>query len=160
MALVLSPTIAELLRELAGGRDIEEFIIDIVTERLDPPRKFEVYLKLSEDYLKAADELYNKGDLAQAGEKYWGGAVTALLNAIAEQRDWEHYSHRDYDVIIGRLYKETKDKSILTNFSMAERLHTNFHHKFMDRKEFEAHRKAVFELIGKLREFLKNLNKT
>ncbi|WP_054842448.1 PaREP1 family protein [Vulcanisaeta distributa] len=159
MALVLSPTIAELLRELAGDRDIEEFIIDIVTERLDPPRKVEVYLRLSEDYLKAADELYNKGDLVQAGEKYWG-AIAALLNAIAELRGWDHYSHRDYDVIIGRLYKETKDKSILTNFRMAEGLHANFYHNFMDREEFEVHREAVFELIGKLREFLKNLNKT
>ncbi|WP_054857102.1 PaREP1 family protein [Vulcanisaeta sp. JCM 16159] len=159
MALALSPMITELLRELANGRDIEEFIVDLVAERLDTQRRVELYLRLHEDYLRAAEELYNKGDLAQAGEKYWG-AVTALLNAIDESRGWEHYSHRDYDVIIGRLYKETKDKLILTNFSMVKRLQANFYHNFMDREEFEAHRETVFELIGKLREFLKNLNKT
>lgn len=37
VALTLSPTIAELLRELAGGRDVEEFIVNLVVERLDPP---------------------------------------------------------------------------------------------------------------------------
>lgn len=45
----------------------------------------EAYLKLAEKYLLDAEELYAKGDLVQAGEKYWG-AVTALLSAIAERR--------------------------------------------------------------------------
>lgn len=40
---------------------------------------------MAEKYLLDAEELYAKGDLVQAGEKYWG-AVTALLSAIAERR--------------------------------------------------------------------------
>ena len=154
MALTLSPTIAELLKKLAGDKDIEEFIVELIAGKLDPPQRVEVYLRLSEDYLKAAEELYARNDLAQAGEKYWD-AVTALLNAIAELKGWGHYSHRDYDVIIGRLYKETGDRSILTNFGMVERLHANFYHNFMDKEEFEIHRQAALELIGKLREFVK-----
>ena len=154
MALTLSPTIAELLKKLAGDKDVEELIVELIAGKLDPPQRVEVYLGLSEDYLRSAEELYSKGDLAQAGEKYWG-AATALLNAIAELRGWEHYSHRDYDVIIGRLYKETGDRSILMNFSMVERLHANFYHKFMDKEEFEVHRQAALELIGKLKEFVK-----
>ena len=156
MTLTLSPTIAELLRELAGGRDVEAFIVDLIAERLDPPRRVEVYLKLSEDYLRSAEEFYGKGDLAQASEKYWG-AVTALLNAIAELRGWEHYSHRDYDVIIDKLYEETHDKALLTDFSMTERLHANFYHNFMSKEGFEIHRQAVLELIEKLRSIVKGL---
>ncbi|GAB6946267.1 PaREP1 family protein [Vulcanisaeta sp. JCM 16161] len=144
--------IAELLKELAGGRGIEDFMVDLVAEGLDPSRRVEVYMRLSEDYLRSAEELYARGDLAQAGEKYWG-AVTALLNAIAESRGWEHHSRRDYDEVVERLYKEINDKSILVDFSMAERLHANFYHNFMSRENFEAHREAVLELIGKLREF-------
>ena len=158
MALTLSPTIAELLRELAGGRDVELFIIDLIAERLDPPRRVEVYLKLSEDHLRSAEELYGKGDLAQAGEKYWG-SVTALLNAIGELRGWDHFSHRDYDVIIGKLYKEIHDKSLLMDFRMAEALHANFYHNFMDKEEFEVHRQAVLELIGKLKDIVKGLQR-
>ncbi len=157
MGLTLSPIITELLKELAGDRDIEEFIIDLIIERLDPPRRVEAYLKLHEYYLRGAEELYSRGgDLVQASEKYWGGAVTALLNAIAEQRGgWEHYSHRDYDVIIDRLYEETGDKSIILNFGVAERLHANFYHNFMDRKAFEVHRQVVLELLEKLKELIK-----
>ena len=154
MSITLSPTISKLLRELAGDRDVEEFIIDLIAGRLDPQRRVEVYLRLSEDYLRAAEELYGKGDLPQASEKYWG-AVTALLNAIAEQRGWEHYSHRDYDVIVNRLYEETGDESIMLDFSVAERLHANFYHNFMDRKAFEVHRQVVLGLIGKLKELVK-----
>ena len=156
MALTLSPTIMELLRELAGGKDVELFIADLIAEKLDPPRRVEVYLKLSEDYLRSGEELYSKGDLTQAGEKYWG-AVTVLLNAIGELRGWDHYSHRDYDVIIGKLYKEIRDKSLLIDFRMAEALHANFYHNFMDKEEFEVHRQAVLELINKLREIIKGL---
>ncbi|ADN51691.1 PaREP1 family protein [Vulcanisaeta distributa] len=156
MALMLSPTIAELLRELSGGGDVEEFIVSLIAERLDPPRRVEFYLKLSEDYLRNAEELYSKGDLAQAGEKYWG-AVTALLNAIAEMRGWEHYSHRDYDVVIGKLYKEVCDKSLLMDFRMAEALHANFYRNFMDKEEFEIHRQAALELIERLRGVIKGL---
>ena len=158
MALTLPPIIAELLRELAGGKDVELFIVDLIAEKLDPPRRVEVYLRLSEDYLRSGEELYSKGDLTQAGEKYWG-AVTALLNAIAEQRGWEHYSHRDYDEIIDRLYGETHDKSLLINFRMAEALHANFYHNFMSKEGFEVHRQAVLELIGKLKEIIKGLQR-
>ncbi|RFA99367.1 PaREP1 family protein, partial [Pyrobaculum aerophilum] len=113
----------------------------------------DAYLALYEKYLREAESLYEKGDLAQAGEKYWG-AVTALLNAIAEKRGMPHYSHRDYAVIIETLYAETKDKELLVGFSLAERLHANFYHNFMGKESFELHRDAVLKLVEKLKRFL------
>lgn len=66
-------TIAELLRELSGGGgDVEEFIVSLIAERLDPPRRVEFYLKLSEDYLRNAEELYSKGDLARPARSTGG----------------------------------------------------------------------------------------
>ena len=154
VSVALPPTIVKVLEELAGGRDVGLFIADLIAGRLDPSRRVEVYLKLSEDYLRSGEELYSKGDLTQAGEKYWG-AVAALLNAIGELRGWDHYSHRDYDVIIDKLYEETHDKSLLIDFSMAERLHANFYHGFMSREVFDAHRQAILELIEKLKRLIK-----
>jgi len=152
VALQLTPKTLELLKKAAAGRDVEEFILGLLTERLDPPQRVEAYLALHEKYLREAEELYARGDLAQAGEKYWG-AVAALLNAIAEKRGWEHYSHRDYNVVVGRLYKESGDKELLTAFGMAERLHANFHHNFMDKEIFEAHREEALKLVEKLRRY-------
>ncbi len=142
-----------VLRELAGDRDIEAFIADLVAERLDPKRRVEVYLELHNAYLREAEGLYARGDLVQAGEKYWG-AVTALLNAIAELRGWEHYSHRDYAVIVDRLYGETGDGELVVGFRLAEGLHANFYHNFMSKGEFDIHRDAVIKLMDKLRRLL------
>ncbi|AAL64357.1 paREP8 [Pyrobaculum aerophilum str. IM2] len=153
MSLVISSPVAEVLRKAAGGRDVEEFLLELVASRLDPSERIDVYLALHEKYLREAESLYEIGDLAQAGEKYWG-AVTALLNAIAEKRGMPHYSHRDYAVIIEALYAETKDKELLVGFSLAERLHANFYHNFMKRESFELHRDAVLKLVEKLKRFL------
>ena len=157
MAITLSPTISELLRRLAGSRDVEAFIVDLIADKLDPPLRVEAYLRLHEKYLNDAEELYNKGDLPQSGEKYWG-AVAALLNAIAEKRGLPHYSHGDYAVLIDELYRETKDKALVVDFRMVEGLHANFYHNFMSREEFELHRDAALELIERLKKMLRSLN--
>ncbi|MGC8606477.1 MAG: hypothetical protein ACP5GZ_04015 [Vulcanisaeta sp.] len=54
-------------------------------------------------------------------------------------------------------YKETNGKSILTNFSMVERLYANFYHNFMSREELEVHRWSALELVKRLRTIIKEL---
>ncbi|AET33069.1 PaREP1 family protein [Pyrobaculum ferrireducens] len=149
----ISREVAEIVKKSAGDRDVEEFLVELVAARLDPPQRVEAYLKLHEKYLREAEELYQRGDLLQAGEKYWG-AVAALLNAIADKRGWEHYSHRDYAVAIDRLYTETRDRELVVGFRMAEGLHANYYHNFMRREGFELHREAVLRLVEKLRGLL------
>jgi hypothetical protein len=39
-------------------------------------------------------------------------------------------------------------------FSLAERLHANYYHNFMEIEEFELHREAVLRLVERLRKFL------
>ncbi|AAL63109.1 PaREP1 family protein [Pyrobaculum aerophilum] len=153
MSIAISAPVAEALRKAAGDKDIEEFLVELLSARLDPPERVQLYLKLHEKYLREAEDLYARGDLLQAGEKYWG-AATALLNAIAERRGWEHYSHRDYNVIIRRLYEETGDKELVIGFRMAEGLHANFYHNYMGPKDFQLHREAALKLIEKLKSLL------
>ena len=154
--MTLSPVITELLKKLAGDRDIEEFIADLIAERLDPPRRIELYLRLHEEYLKSAEELYAKGDLTQAGEKYWG-AVTALLNIIGERLGMPHYSCRDLRELASYLTEVTHDPEYTRLFSSAETLHANFYHGFLGKESFNAHREDVIKLIMKLRTYL-NIN--
>jgi len=120
---------------------------------MDPPTKVRAYLELFNRYMNEAEELHAKGDLAQSGDKYWG-AVATLLNAIGEALGMEHYSHRDYQVIIGRIYRETHNPEILRLFRMAEGLHANFYHNFMDPEVFEEHRRDVIRLVQLLKQFL------
>ncbi len=113
---------------------MEAFLLELLAAKLDPQERAEVYLKLHERCLQEAESLCE--GLAQAGERYWG-AVAALLYAVAEKRGMPHYSHRDYALIIGRLYKESKAREIVVGFSLAERLSVNFYHDFIERDEFD-----------------------
>ncbi len=153
MALVISPVVAEALRKAASGKDVEEFLAELIAERLDPPERVELYLRLYEKFFKEAEALYEGGDFVQAGEKYWG-AVAALLNALAEKRGWPHYSHRDYAVAVERLYIETGDKELVIGFSLAERLHSNFYYNFLSPQGFQLRREAVLMLIQKLKKLV------
>jgi len=151
--------VQELLRLISEesrkrGMSPELFLADLIVQRLDPKERVSVYLKLHEALLRGAEEEYARGDLVQASEKLWG-SVVSLLNAIAEVRGWEHYSHRDYDVIVQNLYEETSDKELVLYFGMAERLHANFYNNFMSKETFELHRDYVLMLINKLKEFIK-----
>ncbi|MDT7971178.1 MAG: PaREP1 family protein [Vulcanisaeta sp.] len=119
----------------------------------DPKKNVSVYLELHEKFLKEAEEEYAKGDLVQASEKLWG-SVASLLNAIAEVRGWEHSSHRDYQIIVENLFKETGDRELSICFDAAEKLHANFYHNFLSKDGFEARRDCVFKLINKLKEFV------
>jgi DNA-binding protein H-NS len=106
------------------------------------------YLELFRKYLAEAEELYRKGDLPQSGEKYWG-ATAALLNAIAEERGWPHYSHRDYAEIVEKLSEQLKEP-LGPLFANAERLHANYHHSFLSPLNFKAHREQTLKLVEKL----------
>ncbi|RLG81559.1 MAG: PaREP1/PaREP8 domain-contain protein, partial [Thermoprotei archaeon] len=103
----VSEEVYELLLAIARrkSKSVEEVILEYIAKDVDPGVRIEVYMKLHEKYLRRAEELYARGDLARAGEKYWG-AVTALLNAIGEKRGWSHYTHRDYAEIVERLSEE------------------------------------------------------
>jgi hypothetical protein len=131
------------------GKTVDELILEYVAKDVDPGVRIEVYMKLNERYLREAEELYASGDLAQAGEKYWG-AVTALINAIAERRGWSHYSHRDYAEVIERLSEELKEP-LGRLFASVERLHANYYHNFLTKVNFDAHREDALKLMQLLK---------
>ena len=60
------------------------------------------YTPASQRFLAQARRELSAGDLAQASEKGWG-ATSQILKAIAEQRGWEHNSHRHLHQIASRL---------------------------------------------------------
>jgi len=131
------------------GKTVDGLILEYVAKDVDPGVRIEVYMKLHERYLREAEELYASGDLTQAGEKYWG-AVTALINAIAERRGWSYYSHRDYAEVIERLSEELKEP-LGRLFASVERLHANYYHNFLTKVNFDAHREDAIKLMQLLK---------
>ncbi len=74
---------------------------------------------------QARDELA-EGDTRQASEKGWGAAAQ-MVKAIAEQRGWEHKSHRQIWQAVRRLTDENRDMSLNRLFRSANHLHSNFY---------------------------------
>ena len=153
-SIEVSEEVYELISAIAKrkAKSVEEVILECIAKDVDPSLRIEVYMKLHERYLRDAEELYAKGDLIQAGEKYWG-AVTALLNAIGEKRGWSHYTHRDYAEIVERLSEELKEP-LGRLFAGVERLHANYYHNFLTKVNFEAHREDALKLMRKLRSLM------
>lgn len=156
----VSKDIYELLTLIAQrkGKSVEELILESIVKELDPRTRFEVYLKLHEKYLREAEELYGKGDLVQAGEKYWG-ALVSLLNIIGEKEDLPHYTHRDLRDIVEFLTEKTNDSEYSRLFSSAEALHQNYYHNFMSKLSFDIHREDTLKLIQKLRKLIERKQK-
>ncbi len=120
-----------------------------------PDDRVKLYLSMHERYLREAEELYRRGDLVQAGEKYWG-ALAALLNAIGEIKRLPHYSHRDYAEIVERLSEELREP-LGRLFASAERLHANYYHGFLSRTNFDAHREDVLKLVQRLLDVIRRM---
>ncbi len=58
------------LAESMYARSVEELVLDLLAGEVDPRERVRAYLSLHKKYLKEAEELYVRGDLLQAGEKY------------------------------------------------------------------------------------------
>ncbi|ADN49790.1 PaREP1 family protein [Vulcanisaeta distributa] len=151
-------SLLELLSEIAKKRDLspELYLAELISRDLDPKDRVSIYLKIHSELLNEAEKEYADNDLVQAGEKYWG-AVVALLNAIAELKGWEHFSHRDYAIIIERLADEFNDDELRTLFDSVEKLHANFYHNFLDRSGFNLRRDRALALIKRLSEYMARL---
>ena len=145
----------EILKTIAKrrGKSINELVLESIVKEFDSKTRIEVYLELHNKYLKEAEELYGKGELAQSSEKYWR-AVVSLLSAIAEIKGLPHYSHRDFWEVIEIIVEETKNPEYSTLFRLAEGLHANFYHNFMRKESFEKHREETLRLIKMLEELI------
>ena len=86
----------------------------------------ETYLAASRHLLLQARAELEQGDTRQASEKGWG-AVAQILKAVAEQRGWDHKTHRHLWQAVTKLADERKDIQISRLFRSANHLHSNFY---------------------------------
>ena len=88
-------------------------------------------------------------DLAQAGEKGWGAAAS-IVKAVAEERGWEHETHRVLYAAVGRLYRETEDQDLRPWFASANELHINFYENWFNREDVEVRLREVEEFVTRV----------
>ena len=109
--------------------------------RREPPARRDARIR---KHLPKAREYWSKwpayladDDLCQAGEKGWG-AVAQLVKAVAIQRGWQHFGHKEIRAAIRQIADESDDEPAIRRALLsAESLHGNFYEIHLDRRGAE-----------------------
>ena len=118
------------------------------------------HAQTARDFLVAADIELADGELVQGSEKLWGAAAHAVI-AVAQQRGWQHRSHRSMKNAVIRIADElSKDdellgETILLGFATAEKFHRNYYHDDMEDYERDADRPAVHRFVHRMLALIK-----
>ena len=104
------------------------------------------HVQTAREFLADADEEFAAGDVLQASEKMWGAATHAVI-AVAQRRGWLYGGHREMRVAVARLAQEHDDSNLNAGFSVAEKLHANFYHGFMEPFQMEPDRELVRDFV-------------
>uniref|UniRef100_A0A7J3X5B5 HEPN domain-containing protein n=1 Tax=Thermofilum pendens TaxID=2269 RepID=A0A7J3X5B5_THEPE len=135
----------------------EELVVEALSrflgEPLDPEARAEVHLKLSEKYMREAEELLARGDYAQASEKAWGAAAQAV-KALAARRGVALRSHGELHREVMRVVEETGDDEVRLLWHSAVSLHQNFYENWLPPEMVERGFEDVKKLVGKLKHLL------
>jgi hypothetical protein len=157
--IVLPKRIEEKLRRESErvGVSEEELILEalskMLNEPLDPETRVEVHLKLSEKYLRDAEDFLAKGDYVQASEKAWGAAAQ-MVKALAAREGVELRSHGELHKYVAKLSKERGDREIMTLWFSASSLHQNFYENWFPEEAVRNGVENVKSFIEKLRKLM------
>ena len=160
LELILPNRIEKKLREECEktGMSIEELVLEALykglNEKLDPSDTVEVYMKLSEEYLKDADELLAKKDYIQASEKLWGAAAL-MVKSVAASRGITILSHGDLFSFVRKLGEEENKPELRRLFSVANTLHQNFYENWLNEEVVKEYAEDVKQFVAELKKLIK-----
>jgi len=136
------------------GVSEEELILEALSktlnEPLNPETRFETHLKLSEKYLRDAEELLAKKDYVQASGKAWGAAAQ-IVKALAAREGREIRSHASLWEYMDELAERLGDLMLRYLWRTANTLHQNFYENWMPAREVELAVKDVKTFVEKLK---------
>jgi len=147
-----------VLKELR--KRVEEEGIDsdgIVAEALaayigvdDPETEAEIHLRLSEKYLREANELLVQGDHVQASEKGWGAAAQ-MAKADAAKKGQKLRSHAELHRYVSKLSAEIGDREIGRLWRSTGMLHQNFYENWLPEEMVAESIEDVKEFVNRVR---------
>ena len=115
-------------------------------------RPEENHTEVSRRFIGEAEKYLVQGDLLQASEKAWG-ATARKVNAIAEDRGWEHRGHGRLFAAIGNIVDETGQIELRRLFREANALHINFYEGWLTTQDVSESLEAVKELLELLERY-------
>jgi len=124
-----------------------------MNERIDPLDRAELYARLSEKYLREADDLLAKKDHVQASEKLWGAAAL-MVKAVAASKGISISSHGELFSFVRRLGEE-ENPELRRLFSVASTLHQNFYENWLSGDVVREYSEDVKQLVAELKKLIR-----
>jgi uncharacterized protein (UPF0332 family) len=118
-------------------------------------KKGALYIEQANQFLQQGEEELNKGDIRQAGEKYWGAASQAV-KAFAEKKGLRHDGHAWLFEAVDKISQEEKDDTIKGQFGLAGMLHTNFYEGWLTEGEIRYYGLQTKKFVDKIKGILNN----
>ena len=95
------------------------------------------HLAQCREYWLKCPAYLEEGDLCQAGEKAWA-AVAQLTKAVATDRGWRHFLHRELLAAAREIADESDDSTgIRESINIVRTMHANFYEVDLDRADTE-----------------------
>ncbi len=151
LSIRLPRTTVERLRKEAerAGLSIEGYILELITQDLDPHERAKEYIEVAKDLLKQAYGELEKGNVRQATEKVWGAAALAV-KAYADWKEGKRLiSH-------GELwsYKRKMEKElggwVHDAWANATEMHVCFYEGWCSKEDVEKALKRVERLVSEV----------
>jgi hypothetical protein len=158
--LILPKKIEKKLKEECerSGASIEELALEAlcrgINERIDPLDRAELYARLSEKYLREADDLLAKKDHVQASEKLWGAAAL-MVKAVAASKGISISPHGELFSFVRRLGEEEENPELRRLFSVASTLHQNFYENWLSGDVVREYSEDVKQLVAELKKLIR-----
>jgi hypothetical protein len=158
LPLELPERVAAKLREEAerAGMLVEELVAEALAkflgEPLDPEDWLELHLKLSEKYLRDAEDFLAKGDYVQASEKAWGAAAQ-MVKAVAAREGRVLRSHRELHEYVAELSRKVGDREVVRLWLAASSLHQNFYENWLPGEAVKSAMEDVKVFVEKLKSY-------
>jgi len=159
VSIVLPKKIEKKLKEESErtGVSEEELVLEALSkflnEPLDPETRVETHLKLSEKYMRDAENFLSRKDYVQASEKAWGAAAQ-VVKALAAKRGVELRSHGELHREVMRVAKEAGDDEIRLLWQSAISLNQNFYENWLPPEMVEKNIEDMKKFLDKSRRLL------
>ena len=154
--VVLRGRLARRVREEAEklGFSVDEYLVEVLSQGLDPRDRALEYIEAAEDLLGEAREELERGNVRQAAEKLWGAAALAI-KAYAFWREGKRLtSHGELWEYKRRLGEELGEW-VHDSWASATEMHVCFYEGWCSGKDVENAYKRIEKLVREVATLVK-----
>ena len=147
-AIVVRGRLAERIREEARklGLSAEEYVIELLSQGLDPKERAAEYIEAAEELLSEAREELKRGNVRQAAEKVWGAAALAI-KAYAYLRDGKRLTTHGELWAYKRVIEDELGEWVHDAWMNATGMHVCFYEGWCVGRDVESALKRVERLV-------------